>query len=256
MYPFQFRHVPTHPPGATVASDAPHLDLDIRSSARETLAVAGRHQPAQRSARSAPVHPRGDAATQRHGAAHRPRQGRRLRTGVGGKALRMDLRTAFQPVASVQQGPLPPLRPGLRSRTRRPGRLPGQLRARMGTAEPDGPDVRCAPGDAGGGERGQARSGSDRLRSRRARRRTPHPVRRPGAQTAVRRARAGHRDDARNRPQPVRKRTRRPARRPRLARHGRRSGPAAAQEPGQAFRRATAPRPKPVSPASRPVCST
>ncbi len=57
---------------------------------------------------------RGDAAAQRHGAAPRQGQGGGLHPGMGGEALRVDRGPAFPLGPRVRQGPVPPLRAGVR----------------------------------------------------------------------------------------------------------------------------------------------
>src|SRR5215831_11792316 len=154
------------------------------------MAGAGRHQPLQRGDGAAALCPGGDAAGQRHGAAARPRQGRRLPARMGGEALRVDRRPPLPSGARLHQGPVPPLRPGVRSRAGQargwPPRQQGDLRPRLRAAHPAGPPVRGAPGAPGGRGGGQAHPRSHCLRQGRAR----HAFRPAAARAARRRARA------------------------------------------------------------------
>ena len=74
------------------------------------------------------------------------RQGGGLHARMGGEALRVDPRPPLPPGPRLHQGPVPPLRAGVRSRAGRRRRQQGELRPRMGAAHPDGPPVRRAAG--------------------------------------------------------------------------------------------------------------
>src|ERR1700751_6407789 len=118
-----------------VPLDASYLDLDIRPAAGSAVACAGRYQPVQRGDGPAALHARGHAAGQRYGPAPRAGEGCGLHAGMGGKAVRVDLGPALPAVARVYQGPIPPLRPGVRYRVGRQQGLTRNLRTRMGAAQ-------------------------------------------------------------------------------------------------------------------------